>query len=151
MGICASSQILYTTNYKAGRMRLKGPVTAQIIHLDGRLEELKQPLKAAQVLSRTPNCFLCSSESMFIGAHPPQLGPDDYLQLGQIYFLLPLSHSRAPLSLPDLCALAIKASSALSRSSCRGSIGIYGFQGHCCKVPMLDISSVDRGNRRIEL
>ncbi|PON44730.1 hypothetical protein TorRG33x02_330300 [Trema orientale] len=121
---------------RVGRRRFMAKLTVIV----EELEELKQPLKAAQVLSRTPNCFLCSSESMFVGAHPPQLGPDDYLQLGQIYFLLPLSHSRAPLSLPDLCALAIKASSALSRSSCRGSIGIYGYQGHCRKVPILDIS-----------
>ena len=148
MGICASSQIQYTTNYKAVRMRINGPLTAQIIHWDGSLEELKQPLKAAQILSRSPNCFLCSSESMFVGTHPPQLAADDDLQLGQIYFLLPLSPSRAPLSLPDLCALAIMASSALSRS---GYKGIYGFQGYYCKVTMLDISSVHRGNRRIEL
>lgn len=90
------------------------PATANIIHLDGRLQEFKQPIKAIDILSQNPNCFLCSSESMFIGSQVPRLPEDEELQVGQIYFLMPLSKLQATLTLQELCSLAIKASSAIS-------------------------------------
>ncbi|KAK2978360.1 hypothetical protein RJ640_016462 [Escallonia rubra] len=88
--------------------------TAKIIHNDGRLQEFRQPVKAGQVLSDNANCFLCSSETMYVDSHVPHVPADEELQLGQLYFLLPISKSQAPLSLQDLCSLAIKASIALS-------------------------------------
>ncbi|XVE87233.1 hypothetical protein DITRI_Ditri18aG0100100 [Diplodiscus trichospermus] len=54
---------------------------------------------------------------MSIGTCVPHVPDDEELQPGQIYFLLPLSQSHKPLSLPDLCSLAIKASSDLSSSN----------------------------------
>ncbi|GMN37471.1 hypothetical protein TIFTF001_006840 [Ficus carica] len=128
MGICASSQY---TNNKARMSLVNWPCTVQIIHFEGKLQEYEHPVKAAQVLSQKQGCFLCSSESMFIDAHVPQLPLNEELQLGQIYFLLPLSQAKTPLSLQDLCALAIKASSALSCSSNRG----VGFHQRCCNIP----------------
>jgi len=40
--------------------------------------------------------------------------PTQDLQLGLIYFIVPLSKSRVPLSLQDLGALAIKANAAIA-------------------------------------
>ena len=88
--------------------------TAKIIHLDGKLQQFKQSIKAGHIVSQNPNCFLCSSDSMFIDAHVPQVPEDEELQLGEIYFLMPLSQSHKPLSLQELCALALKASNALT-------------------------------------
>ncbi|KAJ6385835.1 hypothetical protein OIU77_028915 [Salix suchowensis] len=53
---------------------------------------------------------------MYIGCHLPQVPDDEELQLGQLYFLVPLSKSKAPLSLQELCALASKASASLAQS-----------------------------------
>ncbi|KAH7835111.1 hypothetical protein Vadar_022960 [Vaccinium darrowii] len=92
------------------------PPTAMVIDLEGKLQNFSQPIKASEILSQNPNCFLGSSETMFIGSHVPQVPNNEELQLGQIYFLIPISKSRTPLSLQDLCALAIKASSALDNS-----------------------------------
>ena len=111
MGICASSQ--YTSK---GRIALNWPSTAKIIHLDGTLQELRDPIKAGNILSQNPDCFLCSSESMYINSHVPLIPQNEELQLGQIYFLMPLSNSHEPLSLQDLCTLAIKAHAALTHS-----------------------------------
>lgn len=109
MGICSSSHLMS----KNGRC-LSWPSTAKIIHLDGKLQEFLHPIQAGLILSQNPNCFLCSSESMFINSHAPQVPDKEELQLGQIYFLMPLSKSRSPLSLQDLCILAVKASAAIA-------------------------------------
>lgn len=122
MGACASTQTTtMPTNPKFG-MRLPKQQQHQqqsnldsikIIHMDGCIEEFSDPIKASKITSRNPNFFLCNSEQMLIGSCVPSLSPDENLQIGQIYFLLPLSLAQSPLSLPDLCNFAIKASSAL--------------------------------------
>ncbi|KAF7848836.1 hypothetical protein BT93_L1528 [Corymbia citriodora subsp. variegata] len=99
MGNCAASQI--TRN---GGLAMTGhhhnwppspPSTLKLIHMDGRLEEFPQTMKASHLLSQNPNCFLCSSDSMFIDSIVPQIHEDEDLHLGQLYFLLPLSMTRA--------------------------------------------------------
>lgn len=112
MGLCASG------GYER---KLRGiapywPSTAKLIDLDGKLQEFRHPIIAGHILSHNPNCFLCCSDSMYINSSLPLIPKNEELQLGQIYFLLPLSKSHIPLSLQDLCALAIKASSALAPS-----------------------------------
>ncbi|KAJ1382967.1 hypothetical protein SESBI_43782 [Sesbania bispinosa] len=110
MGACASSQ--FTS--KGGNFG--GEITVSIIHLDGRLQQFKEPIKAGHVLSHNPNCFLCSSESMYVDSLLPHVDPTEELHFDQIYFLLPLSKSQIPLSLQYLCLLAIKANAALAHS-----------------------------------
>ncbi|KAE8695187.1 hypothetical protein F3Y22_tig00110733pilonHSYRG00395 [Hibiscus syriacus] len=112
MGACASSTS-NSKSEKAGGGGARGSWTAaKVVDMNGGVQELKQPIQAKKIISQNPNCFLCSSESMSIGTCVPQVPDDEELQPGKIYFLMPLSHSHIPLSLPDLCALAIKASSA---------------------------------------
>ncbi|KAI9180429.1 hypothetical protein LWI28_004729 [Acer negundo] len=119
MGNCASPQ--YTNKNKNGGGNSKNMMmikfwqsTAKIIRMDGRLQEIRQPIKAGDVISQNPKTFLCSSESMYVDSVLPHVPEDEELQLGQIYFLMPLSKSHVPLTLQELCSLAIKASSALS-------------------------------------
>ncbi|KAF7840907.1 uncharacterized protein G2W53_003205 [Senna tora] len=69
MGTCASSQ--FTS--KGGNFSWKSRVN--IVHYDGKLQQWRQPLKAEHVLSQNPNCFICSSECMYIGSLlPHELG-----------------------------------------------------------------------------
>ncbi|XVE94096.1 hypothetical protein REPUB_Repub01dG0251500 [Reevesia pubescens] len=163
MGICSSSQ--YTT--KGGNYLSWPPPTTKIIYPDGRLEEFRQSMKASLVLSQNPNCFLCNSELMYVNSRLPHVPEDEELQLDQIYFLMPRCKSLTPLSLQELCSLAIKASSALShlnkvysaqkvlQFSGQNGAGFIaaGTQG-CCKVPIgfnfIGISSPGRsGNPKI--
>lgn len=111
MGICTSTQ--YTS--KGGNHSWQA--TVNIVHIDGRLQQLKESIKAWHVLAENPNCFICCSESMYVGSPMPPVAPNQELQLGHIYFLVPLPKSRVPLSLQDLGALAIKANAALAHSS----------------------------------
>ncbi|KAL4376605.1 hypothetical protein GQ457_02G007520 [Hibiscus cannabinus] len=118
MGACVSS----TSRSKSGTSVglgggssvLKRSSTAvKVVHMDGRVQELRQSVQAKNIVSQNPGHFLCSSESMSIGTCVPHVPDDEELQPAQIYFLLPLSQSHKPLSLPDLCSLAIKASAGL--------------------------------------
>ncbi|KAL8542830.1 hypothetical protein ACS0TY_003644 [Phlomoides rotata] len=111
MGICASSHTTTIPN------ELATTSSAKVVDVDGRLQEFRRQITAAEVLSLHPNCYLCCSDSMLIDSNAPQLPGDHVLQIGQIYFLMPRSKSLTPLSLQDLCALAIKASKALNNNS----------------------------------
>ncbi|KAG2705555.1 hypothetical protein I3843_05G052600 [Carya illinoinensis] len=111
MGICSSSG--YTRD---DELALNWASTAKLIHLDGTLQEFRHPVKARNILSQNPTCFLSWSDSMYINFQLPLIPENEDLQLGQLYFLMPLSKSHVPLSLQDLCALAIKAHAALTHS-----------------------------------
>lgn len=158
MGICASTQCL-----KEGGRIVNALSTVKIVHLDGKLQELRNPVKPCHILSQNPNCFLCPWEFMFVDSDAPQVPTDEELQLGQIYFLMPVSQLRAPLSLQDLCSLAIKASVALAKGSSLSAMrspvsdrNVAASQLGCCKVPTgFDMvgsmsSRMRRGNQRIE-
>ncbi|KAF5194736.1 Hth-type transcriptional regulator [Thalictrum thalictroides] len=114
MGTCVSTQANGNGNGNGVGVRIK-PSTIKIIHVDGRLQEFKQPIVARHILSQNPNRFLCSLETMNVDSYVLQVPETEELQLGQIYFLLPLSQSHTYLSLPDLCTLAIRASTALRK------------------------------------
>ncbi|KAL5821516.1 hypothetical protein ACOSQ3_023398 [Xanthoceras sorbifolium] len=117
MGVCTSSPRSKASRGGGGggaNMIIKRPSTAKVIHVDGGImQEFKVPVPAKSITSQYPDHFLCSSESMSINTCVPHVPDEEKLQLGQIYFLLPVSQFQKPISLKDLCGLAIKASSAL--------------------------------------
>ncbi|KAK9284760.1 hypothetical protein L1049_023937 [Liquidambar formosana] len=115
MGLCVSSESAKRKGGGRDGESIKLLSTAKVIHVDGRVQEFNQPILAGSITSQNPNCFLCSSESMSIGTCVPHVREDEELHAGQIYFLMPLSRAHTPLSLPDLCSLAIKASSTMTK------------------------------------
>ncbi|XP_021896641.1 uncharacterized protein LOC110813706 [Carica papaya] len=153
MGICASSQ--YTN--KGISSLTWSSATIKVIHADGRLQEFKQPIRARHVLSANQNYFLCNSESIFVDSCILRVGEDDELQLGQIYFVMPLSKLGARISLKELCELAVKASSAVaqldsSRKALRGFKNNYRLFGVPIRFEMIEIKSpTKRDNQRIQL
>ncbi|KAH0977700.1 hypothetical protein GBA52_027419 [Prunus armeniaca] len=88
---------------------------------------------------------------MYVGSCAPQVPKDEELRLGQIYFLMPLSQSKSPLSLQDLCSLAIKASAALANHS--EAAHLVSSKRSPTGVDMVGMMSSKerRGNQRIEL
>ncbi|KAK1300122.1 hypothetical protein QJS10_CPB13g00126 [Acorus calamus] len=89
--------------------------TAKVIHVDGTLLEYPKPTTALQVVLHNPNHYLCHSESMHVDCMAPHVPEEEELLPGQLYFLIPLHRSHVPLSLPDLCELAVLAGDALRR------------------------------------
>ncbi|XP_010068624.2 uncharacterized protein LOC104455550 [Eucalyptus grandis] len=161
MGNCAAPQItrnggLSMTTYHHS-WPSSSPSTLKVIHMDGRLQEFTQTIKASHLLSQNPNCFLCSSESMFIDSIIPQIHEEEDLCLGQLYFLLPLPMSRVPLSLQELCMLAIKASAVLESSSSsdgrKDKVSSMAGQRRCQAPIRFDAARLElvQSSRRIEL
>ncbi|XP_059310807.1 uncharacterized protein LOC132062205 [Lycium ferocissimum] len=112
MGICTSSPFM--TKQNGTIMNLPVTKVAMVIQMNGKLQEFQQPITAGEILIQNPDFFICSSEAMNVNSLVPQLAKDEILQLGQLYFLLPVSKLNTPLSLQDMCALAVKASTALN-------------------------------------
>lgn len=103
MGICSSCESTSVA-------------TAKLIHQDGRLQEFSYPVKVGHVLQRDPTCFICNSDEMEFDDVVSAISDDEELQPGQLYFVLPLSRLKHPLQAEEMAALAVKASSAMTRS-----------------------------------
>ncbi|GAB4847088.1 hypothetical protein Ancab_026098 [Ancistrocladus abbreviatus] len=89
--------------------------TVKVVDMEGGVREFEPPISAGKVVSTTnPNCFLCSWETMLIDTLVQRVAEEVELQPAHLYFLMPISLSKKPLSLKDLCVLAINASSKLS-------------------------------------
>ncbi|KAJ9177175.1 hypothetical protein P3X46_012416 [Hevea brasiliensis] len=107
MGICNSSE---STNV----------ATAKLILQDGRLQEFSYPVKVSYVRQKNPTYFICNADEMEYDDVVSAINDDEELQLGQLYFALPLSLLKYPLQPEEMAALAVKASSALMKSNTGG-------------------------------
>ncbi|XP_027362664.1 STS14 protein-like [Abrus precatorius] len=129
MGACASSHSATMTKTTSASAKggiacatesFRRPSSIVVMDMMGGTKEYRQPIPASMVLSENPNCYLCNSESMYIGTCMPRMADEEELQPGRIYFLVPLSHFHSPLSLRLLCDLAVKASTALVKTNDNG-------------------------------
>uniref|UniRef100_A0A0E0M2V2 Uncharacterized protein n=1 Tax=Oryza punctata TaxID=4537 RepID=A0A0E0M2V2_ORYPU len=94
---------------------------AMVMDLDGTMALLEAPVAARLALGGDAySCFVCSADELDFDAPARAMDADEALQPGQLYFVLPISVLRRPLSGHDMAALAVKASAALS------SIGVDG-------------------------
>lgn len=118
MGTCASSEAA-----RGGGAAPEASDTAKVVHAgDGRAWEYAAgTAKAARVEAENPGYYLCSGETMRLGEIPARVVDAAELQPGQVYFLLPLASLRCPLSLPDLCQLAVRAATALPSLPCHAT------------------------------
>ncbi|XP_008236737.1 PREDICTED: uncharacterized protein LOC103335503 [Prunus mume] len=91
-------------------------VTAKVILQDGQLQEFSNPVKVSHVLQKSPTCFICDSDDMDFGGFVRAVNGDEELQLGQLYFVLPLSWLSRPLRAEQMAALAVRASLALGNT-----------------------------------
>lgn len=88
---------------------------AMVMDLDGTMARLEAPVAARVALGGDAySCFVCGADELDYGAPARAMGDDEALQPGQLYFVLPVSALRRPLSGHDMAALAVKASAALS-------------------------------------
>lgn len=94
--------------------------SANVVSIAGDLRQYPVPITASQVLqsestssSSSSSPFLCNSDRLYFDDYIPALKPDEELQAGQIYFVLPASKLQYRLTASDMAALAVKASLAL--------------------------------------
>ncbi|CAN8287792.1 unnamed protein product [Cochlearia groenlandica] len=105
------------------------PSTAKLILHDGDIMEFTSPVKANHVLHKinnnnnNPTCFICNSDDMDFDGVITAVKSEEELEIGQIYFALPLTMLRRCLKAEEMAALAVKASYALTRSGGGGDGG----------------------------
>jgi len=86
---------------------------------DGALRRFPGGTRASQAVKATAGAgagaawFLCSADGLELGGAAAGLGPEEALQPGQLYFVLPAAMRRRPLQAEEMAALAIRASAAL--------------------------------------
>ncbi|WCJ33837.1 hypothetical protein M5689_015173 [Euphorbia peplus] len=85
--------------------------TTKLIFENGDLQEFRNPVKVSEILNR--NYFICKADDMDYDDYISAVDDDEVLQLGQLYFALPLTWLDKPLRAPAMAALAVKASLAL--------------------------------------
>lgn len=93
---------------------------ARVVLADGALRRFPGGTRASQAVkassastAATGAWFLCSADGLELGGAVASVGPEEALQPGQLYFVLPAAMRRRPLQAEEMAALAIRASAAL--------------------------------------
>uniref|UniRef100_A0ACD5Y3S4 Uncharacterized protein n=1 Tax=Avena sativa TaxID=4498 RepID=A0ACD5Y3S4_AVESA len=96
---------------------LPAVATAKVVHVEGSVAQYATPVTAREALGDAANnasTFLCSSDELRFDAPARALAEEEALRPGWLYFVLPVSMLRRPLSGQEMAALAVKASSAFA-------------------------------------
>ncbi|XP_047071725.1 uncharacterized protein LOC124680715 [Lolium rigidum] len=120
MGACNSCEATAVAAV-TGSAPLGEATAARVVLADGDLQRYpggtlaSHALKAATVAAGGAGaCFLCSADGLQLGGAVSAAAPDEELQPGQLYFILPASMRRRLLQAEEMAALAIRASAALA-------------------------------------
>ncbi|GLJ44742.1 hypothetical protein SUGI_0940840 [Cryptomeria japonica] len=63
--------------------------TANVILMDGGIQKFSGPVKVEEILKNNPGHFVFSSDGLYIGKFISEILPQEELQIGQLYFVLP--------------------------------------------------------------
>lgn len=91
--------------------------TAKVILHSGELKEFTNPVRVSDILQENPSCFIINSNDMDFNKVISAMNEVEELQVGELYFALPLSWLNSPLRAEDMANLAIRASLALKMGS----------------------------------
>ncbi|CAL5087609.1 unnamed protein product [Urochloa decumbens] len=130
MGSCVSFPRSPAPSAESSSSSPRAPAsTARVVSMDGSMEQFAVPATAREALLALgpgarrassssppppPMRFLCSADELGFDAPPRALAAGEALRPGQLYFLLPVSVQRRPLSGDDMAALAVRAATALA-------------------------------------
>ncbi|KAG8098087.1 hypothetical protein GUJ93_ZPchr0013g35461 [Zizania palustris] len=118
MGACNSCEATAVAAVN-GSLAAGEATAARVVLADGALRRFpggtraSQAVKAAGGAPSSSSCFLCSADELELGGAVTAVLPDEELQPGQLYFVLPAAMRRRPLQAAEMAALAVRASAAL--------------------------------------
>lgn len=140
MGICVSSTASSSVPAAAA--------TANLILMDGSIQQFSAELRSQEILRDYPGHFICNSDGLYVGRNISQvLGDDEQLEIGQLYLLLPQRKLEFVLTHSDMASFLFKINSAWlstqtnKRSSRRFSCGFGKVQTQV--QPLFDIRNQD--------
>ncbi|CAN6303610.1 unnamed protein product [Urochloa humidicola] len=118
------------------------PAEARVVLADGALRRFPGGTRASQAVKAAAAggapagaWFLCSAGGLELGGAVAGVGPEEPLQPGQLYFVLPAAMRRRPLQAEEMAALAIRASAALvfPEAAAAAAGGGAGGAGKACR------------------
>jgi hypothetical protein len=95
--------------------------TVKVVSWNGSVQELQRRIKAAELMLDNPQHFVCHANGLQIGRRINPLSADEELDLGYLYFLLPMAKLHSVLSGTDMASLSFKANSAMKAATRRSS------------------------------
>eukprot|EP01018_Ginkgo_biloba_P027359 Gb_05762 [translate_table: standard] len=109
--------------------------TVKVLLMNGSVQAFQRPIKAAEVMLENPQQFVCHSNALQIGRRISALSADEDLDLGHLYFLLPMQKLHSLLSASDMASLVFKANSVLKRKS-KSTAKILPVFAYMCPLPV---------------
>ncbi|GLJ04745.1 hypothetical protein SUGI_0002500 [Cryptomeria japonica] len=86
---------------------------AKVISPDGKVKEFIEPIRAEEILVQYPGHFICHSDCVDVGKFMAPLDAEAELELGEVYFVLPLRKLQFAVSMSDMAAMLFAANSAM--------------------------------------
>lgn len=94
------------------------PDVIRVVHFNGQLDEFPAPISVRRAVQNHPHHFICLPRDLYtVNCRPLQL--QEHLQLGELYFLLPLSTLESDLTVENLMTLTAKLYAAARKEVCR--------------------------------
>ncbi|KAE9611741.1 hypothetical protein Lal_00011791 [Lupinus albus] len=94
---------------------MKNTKPAKVIFPTGEVKQLKEIVKAAELMLEYPNYFLANSRSLHIGRRFPAIGADEVLQFGNVYIFFPMRRVNSFVTAADMAVFFMAANSAAKR------------------------------------
>ncbi|CAM8928901.1 unnamed protein product [Rhodiola kirilowii] len=133
----------------------------RVVHFDGRIEEYDVPIKVNQIIHNPKKNVLCTKSQLLCPTSSKALNSDCELQLGNLYFLMPISAFKSEASVMDMAnmvrkltniANSTRLSKECSRPVSAAAVGEFG-PGRierCVWKPVLDTIGEKSLNERSE-
>lgn len=99
------------------------PKTAKVILCNGSIQEFQKPVKAAELMLENSQQFVSHYNSLQVGRRVSALSADEDLELGNLYFMLPMEKLNTALSASEMDSLLQKAS-AVAKRGCKSTARI---------------------------
>uniref|UniRef100_A0A6N2NB59 DUF4228 domain-containing protein n=1 Tax=Salix viminalis TaxID=40686 RepID=A0A6N2NB59_SALVM len=103
---CALS-MPFTRNFKVAR----------VVFPTGEVRQLRESVKAAELMLECPNFFLSNSQSLHIGRRFSALSADEELEFGNVYLMFPMKRVGSIVTAADMAVFFMAANSAAKRIS----------------------------------
>ena len=81
----------------------------KVILPNGEIQNFYEPIKAAELMLETPNCFLVNSQSLHIGRRFSALNADEDLEIANSYVMFPMKRLNSVITAADVGALFLAA------------------------------------------
>lgn len=81
----------------------------KVIFPSGEIQQLQEPIKAAELMLEMPGFFVVNTRSLHIGRRFSALNADEELEFGNVYLMLPMNKLNSAVTAADMGALLLTA------------------------------------------